>query len=205
MPGKWRNFAAAFDTNQAKCMPTQIEHLQADESIFIRHLQQGDQEAFAHLYDRYAGMMLGVIHKIVPELADAENLLQDCFVKAWRFIGSYDATRGKLSTWLLNIARNTAIDFLRSRMYAERQKHQRIDQVTNSSREPAQAENSIDTIGLRELVQKVSAPYREIILWMYFEGYTQQEIADKFNLPLGTVKTRTRMALRELRTAFDLI
>ncbi|MFZ4633887.1 MAG: RNA polymerase sigma factor [Saprospiraceae bacterium] len=186
-------------------MPIQIEHLQADESIFIHHLQQGDQDAFAHLYDRYAGMMLGVIHKIVPELADAENLLQDCFVKVWRFIDSYDATRGKLSTWLLNIARNTAIDFLRSRMYAERQKHQRIDQVTNSSREPAQAENSIDTIGLRELVQKVSAPYREIILWMYFEGYTQQEIADKFNLPLGTVKTRTRMALRELRTAFDLI
>jgi RNA polymerase sigma-70 factor (ECF subfamily) len=174
------------------------------ENDIIERLKSSDNGGYEILYDRYASLIFGVIKRIVHIEEDAENLLQDCFVKIWLNIHTYDATKGKLTTWLINIARNTAIDFTRSKVYSQRMKNQSIENIVSPSIEIATQALSAETIGLRQIVNVLPPPCREIIEWMYFEGYTQQEISENFNIPLGTVKTRTRMALKELRAHFDL-
>ena len=84
---------------------------QISEIDFIEQLRQGDNGGFEILYDRYSAMLFGIILRVVNDNEDAENLLQDCFVKIWKNIASYDATKGRLATWMINVARNTAIDF----------------------------------------------------------------------------------------------
>ena len=174
-----------------------------DEALMIL-LRQGDNNGYALLYDRYGAMLFGVIKRIAGTNEDAENILQDCFVKIWRNAESYDASKGKLATWLLNIARNTAIDFTRSKAYSQRLKNQSIDNIVSLSTNVSEHALSTDTIGLHRLVQTLAPQCREIIEWMYFQGYTQQEISENFGLPLGTVKTRARMALMELRKYFEV-
>jgi RNA polymerase sigma-70 factor, ECF subfamily len=184
-------------------MPT-YEKIAFNETQLIERLKTGSDAAYAELYDRYAAMLYGVTLRIVTDREDAENILQDTFVKIWNKIDTYDASKGRLATWLLNIARNTAIDFTRSKAFAHKQKNQDIDHlVSSTAAQPAVAINT-DTIGLRQMVAHLPDNYREIIEGLYFNGYTQQEIADNFNIPLGTVKTRTRTALKELKTHFDV-
>lgn len=174
-----------------------------EELTLIHQLQDGDDAAYGVLYDRYAPMLLGIIHRIVQDKKEAENLLQDCFVKIWSYIASYNPEKGALATWLINIARNTAIDFTRSKYFSQKTKNQNIDNLVHSGSDWATPAQTVETMGLRKLVNKLNPAYRQIIEWMYFDGYTQQEIADNFELPLGTVKTRARIALRELRTFFE--
>ena len=184
-------------------MPT-YEKITFNETQLIERLSTGSNEAYAELYDRYAAMLYGVTFRIVNDREDAENILQDIFVKVWNNIATYDASKGRLATWLLNIARNTAIDFTRSKVFSQRQRNQNLDNLVGSTAAQPSTIIDTDTIGLRQIVARLAKNYREIIEWLYFDGYTQQEIADNFNMPLGTVKTRTRMALKELRTHFDM-
>lgn len=175
----------------------------SDEALLML-LKEGNNSGYALLYDRFGAMIYGVIKRIVVVEEDAENLLQDCFVKIWRNASQYDVNKGKLATWLLNIARNTAIDFTRSKVFSQRQKNQSLDILVNPTIDIEGLATVTDTIGLRRMVQMLSPQCREVIEWMYFEGYTQQEISDNFGLPLGTVKTRARTGLIELRKYFDL-
>ena len=169
----------------------------------IKLLQQGDNEGYGKLYDNYAAMLFGIICRIVSEKEDAENLLQDCFVKIWRNIGQYDAVKGRFATWLINIARNTAIDFTRSKMYSQQLKNQPVDRLVSNAANLSISQHT-DTIGLKNIVNALTPQCREIIEWMYFDGYTQQEISENFNIPLGTVKTRARMGLTSLREYFKV-
>jgi RNA polymerase sigma-70 factor, ECF subfamily len=171
------------------------------EQDLIALLQQGDNEGYEKLYDNYAPMLFGIISRIVRDAEDAENLLQDCFVKIWRNIKQYDMAKGRFATWLINIARNTAIDFTRSKIYLQKQKNQTIDNTVSIGLSASVTPNT-DAIGLRQLVNALTPSCREVIEWMYFEGYTQQEISENFDIPLGTVKTRARMGLVALREYF---
>ena len=103
---------------------------------------------------------------------------------------------------MINVARNTAIDFTRSKVFSQRKRNQSIENGGNSTLEVSHSPIPTDTIGLRQIVNKLPSQHREIIEWMYFEGFTQQEISDNFEIPLGTVKTRARNALIELRQVF---
>jgi RNA polymerase sigma-70 factor, ECF subfamily len=172
------------------------------ETELIEGLQRGSDEAYQFLVDRYSAMLFGVIGRIVNDKDDAQNILQDAFVKIWMNIGRYDAVKGRLATWMLNVARNTAIDFTRSKTYSQRNKNQNIEKNVGFETDSLKTQTTIDTIGLKQIVNTLSPQLREIIGWMYFEGFTQQEISEKFGIPLGTVKTRTRMALVELRKSF---
>lgn len=182
-------------------MEIAIEQINADAQL-VALLKEGDEEAFARLYDNYAALLFGVIVRIVEDRREAENLLQDCFVKIWQRADRYDPEKGKLVTWLINIARNTAIDYTRSKYFSQKKKNQNLDNLVDTGTTASAYSVPVETMGLKQLVHKLAPACRQVIEWMYFEGYTQQEIADNFNIPLGTVKLRARTAMKELRQHF---
>ncbi|WP_318640630.1 RNA polymerase sigma factor [Flavobacterium ardleyense] len=153
---------------------------------------------FNYLYDNYSASLYGVILRIVIFKDDADEVLQDVFVKIWNSSAQYDVSKGTLYTWMLNIARNSAIDKLKSKNFQNNLKNQSIpDFVSNHS---SLAVNQTDHFNeIQNIVNKMKDDYKDIIIKSYFEGYTQQEISDNMNIPLGTVKTRTRSAFVELR------
>lgn len=173
------------------------------QAQLILELQSGDEDSFTILYDSYSAALYGIIYKIVVDQKESENLLQDCFVKIWQNIQTYNPEKGKLATWLFNIARNTAIDFKRSKYFNQLQKNQNAEKLVGVDVVQAVSNPIIDTLGLKQLVEKLTPVCRDVIEWMYFEGYTQQEIADQKGIPLGTVKSRTRLALKELRAYYN--
>lgn len=173
-----------------------------EQTQLVDSLQSGDENAFDSLYDAYSSALLGIIFRIVADPVDSENLLQDCFVKIWQNISRYDPEKGRLATWMFNIARNTAIDFKRSKYFNQKIKNQRVEKLVGEDMQQAVFLPLIDTLGLRQLVGKLTPVCREVIEWMYFEGFTQQEIAEHKGIPLGTVKSRTRLALKELRAYY---
>lgn len=174
-----------------------------EEFALVERLKQHDEKAFAILYDAYAPILYGLIVRIVRNYADAENLLQDSFVKSWLHIDQFTPEKGCFSTWLINIARNTAIDFTRSKYYLTRDANQNLEKIVFNELGPKTTGIVIETIGLSGHLEKLSPQTRQIIEWMYFEGFTQQEISETHGIPLGTVKSRTRLALKELREIFS--
>jgi RNA polymerase sigma-70 factor (ECF subfamily) len=131
-------------------------------------------------------------------------VLQDVFLKIWDKIDSYDSSKGKLFTWMLNIARNQAIDKTRSKEISKGKKTDDIDHLVGRIDKADYGEQKVDSIGLAEVLVKLPEEQRFVIEKLYLEGYTQSEVAEDFNIPLGTVKTRTRMAMIELRTILEV-
>lgn len=174
--------------------------MESPEHILLDAVRRGDREAFATLYDRYSAALYGVILKVVKEEARAEEVLQDAFVKIWRNIASYDPAKGRPFTWMLNIARNTAIDLVRTADYRQGASVQGLDKHVYRTGSDELREG-IGHIGVDRVLQGMPGEQREMIDMAYYQGYTQQEIAERTGLPLGTVKSRTRSALTYLRTA----
>lgn len=111
--------------------------------------------------------------------------------------------KGSLATWLINIARNTAIDHTRSKHFIRETKNQNLDSLVSIESRVLSVSQQEDTLDLRQLVLKIDPSCRKVLEWMYFDGLTQQEISEEYGLPLGTVKTRARNGLRELRELFE--
>ncbi len=177
------------------------------EEVLIEKLNRRDQQAFQWLYDQYSAALYGVVLKVVHDDELAKDLLQDIFVKIWKNLDNYDPQKGRLFTWLLNVARNTAIDALRSSRSSSRPglaKTIRTDEdtvhIVDGQHHTLQPNS--DTIGLQEIVGKLRPDRRQLIDLVYFEGFTHEEAAETLNLPLGTVKTRIRSALQELKQLF---
>jgi RNA polymerase sigma factor (sigma-70 family) len=163
-------------------------------------LKNKDQQAFAHLYDSYSGAIYSIILQIVGDEELANDILQEVFINIWRKIEMYDAEKGRLFTWMLNIARNASIDMLRSRSYRNSRKNQSIqDNVDIAGPGGGTEQMSVDSIGLKKVLEKLKPEQRVLIDLSYFKGYTHEEIAQQENIPLGTVKTRIRNALIQLR------
>ncbi|MBL0054467.1 MAG: sigma-70 family RNA polymerase sigma factor [Bacteroidetes bacterium] len=172
-------------------------------TTIIDRIKQDDQHAFTELYDNYSSMLYGIITRIVPDEEDAANLLQDSFVKVWANINSYNPSKGRFATWLINIARHTSIDFIRSKYYTQKKQTQALENIVSYGAMHNKTYLAIDTIGIKNITEKLNPLHKQIIDWIYFEGYTQQEIADKFGIPLGTIKTRARAAMIDLRNYFE--
>lgn len=166
----------------------------------VSRLFKKDQSAFSYLYDHYAPALNGVIYRIVQDEDSAADVLQEAFIKIWNNFSQYDKTKGKLFTWIVNIARNLAIDHTRSRQFKNQQKNLEIDKIVGFIDSTKSTTFSPDQIGLRSMLEKLKPEQREILDLVYFGGYTQAEVANELNIPLGTVKTKIRMALIQLRT-----
>lgn len=169
-----------------------------DELIVL--LRRRDEGAFGYLYDNYSGALYGVILKMLGFEEASRDLLQDVFVKIWRNIESYDASKGRLYTWMLNIARNAAIDMLRSPGYNRERITTDLSNDAYMERISPAAVVKTDHVGLQKVVAGLKEEYRKIIDLAYFKGYTQEEIAEELNIPIGTVKTRSRSALLQLKS-----
>ncbi len=169
-----------------------------NEEQLIKGLKEGNHQTYAELYDRYGKNLYLIILKIVKSEDEAENLLQDCFVKIWRSIDLYDASVSRLYTWLIVIARNIAIDFCRSSYFSKKSKIQNDDHLV--FKESLNTEIiKLDYLGLDKLVDGLDEMHRKLIELQYYLGYTQLEVSEVLELPLGTVKSRTRTALKILR------
>lgn len=170
------------------------------EQELVSQLLQRDDQAFSYLYNNYSPALFGVINQIISSKEAAADVLQDVFVNIWRKIGLYDDTKGRLFTWMLNIARNAAIDKLRSRSHQDSLKNQPLTENVNTITANSAANPLQNDIGLRKQVGKLQEEYRVLIDLSYYQGFTHEEISKILNLPLGTVKTRIRSALTQLRT-----
>lgn len=166
-------------------------------------LGKQDKDAFSYLYDNYSGALYGALIRMVYEEEVAQDLLQETFVKIWKSYSSYNSERGRLYTWMVNIARNLAIDHKRSKSFKSDEKNQSLDLSVSAINRSQKTVFNIDRIGLKEIVEKLKPESQQVINLLYYGGYTQDEVANELKMPLGTVKTRTRTALIELRKLIE--
>ena len=170
------------------------------EQHIVSLLKEGDKRAISLIYENYSSSLLGVIQKITIDNALAEDALQESFIKIWRNAKKYDSNKAKLFTWLYRIARNTAIDKLRSNNITFTKKVQIAD--SNVYKLSTSGLNQ-DTIDLKKHVASLESKYQIILKALFFEGMTQQEASEELSIPLGTVKSRLKIGLRELKKIYN--
>jgi len=171
-----------------------------DGDLLVR-LQKRDPQALAELYDRYGKMVYGLILRVVSDTGTAEDLVQETFLRVWNRAQGFDSERGAVGPWLMAVARNRAIDYLRSQ-------GRRIQSSVefNETEHPSLFANlqtemlQFDVIKrMKTALERLDGKQRKAIELAYFEGMSQTEIAERMGQPLGTVKTWVRRALQQLR------
>lgn len=177
-----------------------------DEDIVVR-ISRGDESALSVLYDRYARVVYSLILKIVHNQQVAEELTQEVFLRVWQQSSSYSRERGRFASWMLGIAHNLAIDEIRrgkarpQQVYDNPEESRSLLEVADRSPEPDEmALGGIRRDFIVEALERLPGNQREVIEMSYFGGLTQSQIAERKGEPLGTIKTRTRLALQRLRS-----
>jgi RNA polymerase sigma factor (sigma-70 family) len=177
--------------------------IKLSEEELVLALRNREKIAVEALYDMYSASLYGVIVRIVIDEATSEDVLQETFVKIWHSFSSYSEEKGRLFTWMVNIARNLSIDKLRSKDFKNHSKNQELENNVTSIDEQKNTVYKPELMGIKELVQKLKPEQKSILDLVYFKGYTHVEAADELGIPLGTIKTRLRMAIIELRKNFN--
>lgn len=167
-------------------------------------LRNRDKTGFDILYQNYSNAIYGIVIRMLRDADESQDMLQEVFIKIWNKIGSYDQDKGKLFTWMANLTRNLVIDRIRSADYKNHtlKNFVRDDKVSVVDRKH-QSTLETDGIGLRGLVLDLKPDLKILIQKIYFEGYTQADLAEELDIPLGTLKTRVRAAIKALRKQFD--
>lgn len=178
------------------------------DSVLLDAIKGGQVEALHEVYRRHGQMVYGLALRILKTADDAEDLTQDIFLQLW-YKPRYDASRGKLSTYLSLLARSRALDRVRSRgaktRFLQRWRHTQSPLQTGNAPLEAASRNE-QAQQIQQALTHLSAAEREVLEIAYYEGLSQSQVARRLNLPLGTVKTRSRTALKKLRTTLqDLI
>lgn len=175
-----------------------IKTTYSEEELIVL-LKEKNENGFHYLYDHYSGALYGIILRIVQSKEYTEEVIQDVFVKIWNSIHQYDASKGRFYTWMINIARNTAIDYLKSKGFQNDLKNQPLPDFVYNTAELSTTNNSSDYIGFNNVLEGLEVDKQELIDLAYYQGYTQHEISEKLKIPLGTVKTKMRNALMKLK------
>jgi RNA polymerase sigma factor (sigma-70 family) len=187
------------------CLCIVTKHIKISEEDLISLLADRKTKGMEILYDNYSAALYGVIYRITRNDEVAEDVLQDSFLKIWNNFSQYDSSKGRLFTWMVNIVRNQAIDKVRSKDFVNQSQNQQIDMTVSFIDESKHPSYNPDTIGLKEMVNKLGTEYKQVIDLIFFEGYSQSEAAEKLNIPLGTIKTRSRTAIMKLRELFETV
>ena len=173
------------------------------EDELVLALKNREKVAIEALYDMYSSSLYGVISRIINDTATAEDVLQETFVKIWHSFSAYSAEKGRLFTWMVNIARNLAIDKLRSKDFKNQNKNQELENNVTFIDEQRNTAYKPELLGIKELVETLKPEQKVILELVYFKGYTHVEASDELGIPLGTIKTRLRMAIQQLRKYFN--
>lgn len=179
----------------------------ADDASLVQRMQRGDERALAALYDRYAASLLGMVLRTVRERPDAEAVLMEVFLQAWRGAATFDSARGSVLAWLAMMARSRAMDA--ARRGARRERHETAEQDSVDAIESVEAPEPTDPLhGLEQQERRTAieqamtalVPAQRLVIELaFFEGLTHVEIAERLSEPLGTVKTRIRQGMIKLR------
>ena len=162
-------------------------------------ISKKDDRAYTYLYDMYSKSLFSVIKNLINDREEAEDVLQEVFIKIWKNIDSYNESKGRFYTWAVNISRNSTIDKLRSKNFNNSKKNLSSDNFVHLLDDSNKLTNKIDSIGIEEFVKKLKPKCIQIIDLLFFKGYTQQEASDELEIPLGTVKTQNRNCINDLR------
>jgi RNA polymerase sigma-70 factor, ECF subfamily len=177
------------------------------EAVLILRLQRRDPNALAELYDRYGRLVYSLILRVVRDTGVAEDLVQETFLRVWNRAHAFDAGKGAVGPWLLAVARNRAIDYLRST--AGRARHTLELEATEHPSLYNDMEKDLLVADkarrVKAAMEKLSPNQRKVIELAYFEGLSQTEMAERMGQPLGTVKTWVRTALKNLRDALAAV
>lgn len=174
--------------------------LKFSEDELVAALKRNERTAFDFLYDHYSGALFNIITKTLRDEERAADVLQESFLKIWKNIASYNPEKGRLFTWILNIARNGAIDAVR--MEGRKPAMDDIDDRSVQNEPDAGQDSMVNSSEMKAIVNMLR-PERKILIDMaYFQGYTHEEISEELSIPLGTVKSRIRTALQELKQYF---
>jgi|TARA_R110001632_G_scaffold92864_4_gene198166 RNA polymerase sigma-70 factor (ECF subfamily) len=172
------------------------------EQHIVELLQAQDERAIGLLYDHYADALFGVAIKVTKDDALAQDVLQDSFVKIWKNAQKYDTKKARLFTWLFRVVQNTAIDAVRSR---QRKTNKEIQTQDSNVYHIPTTTFAIEHLDIQTHANGLEEKYKVVIDALFFQGMTQQEASDELNIPLGTVKSRLKIGLRELRKLFGLV
>ncbi|MBC3847190.1 sigma-70 family RNA polymerase sigma factor [Winogradskyella echinorum] len=170
-----------------------------DLDTLVVQFQNKNQVAFKKLYDMYSKSIHGVVYNIVKDTDIADELMQDVFIKAWNKADTYSSKKGRFFTWILNIARNTAIDKTRSKAYKQSKQNLNSDYFVDIITSNDNLDTSTDAIGIKKFVTNLGKKCKEVIELLYFKGFTQKEASEELQMPIGTVKTRNRNCIQQLR------
>lgn len=173
----------------------------AEAGELIAQMAGGHRPALERLYDRHSPVVYTLALRILRNQADAEEVTQEVFLQVWREASRYDPARGTPQAWIVTMARTRAIDKLRARRQGDHQREMAKLERTDAPSAHANDDQMADRHLVLSVLANLSSAQRQMLELAYYEGLTQTEIADRTGLPLGTVKTRIRLSLEQLRTA----
>jgi RNA polymerase sigma-70 factor (ECF subfamily) len=188
---------------QCETVPAASDTRRVEDGELLQRISQRDREAFAALYDRYATVLYSLCMAILKKQEDAEDVLQESLLMVWEKAFTFNNAKGSAYTWLVTLTRNRAIDRLRAN-YSEIRLRQQPDYdfetiADESVSTPLESTSLAERAGIvQKAFAQLTAEQREVLHLAYFEGYSQSQIARRLQLPLGTVKTRVRQAMRKL-------
>lgn len=172
--------------------------LEERQDIVLRLIRARDEEGMRQLFQHYGGALMTLIEPVVNNAEIAEEILHDVLMKIWDGIDKYDESKSRLYTWMARIARNAAIDTVRSKSFKQGIKTDTITPVVTKDAKLS-VTPSVEHIGVAKLLTTLDDDHRAIIELLYLKDYTQSETAKELDIPLGTVKTRSRRAITQLR------
>ncbi len=172
--------------------------VEADNSLVAR-MARGDQSALSALYDRYAGKLLAVAVRVLRNESEAEDVLHDVFLEAWRSAGQFDASRASVRTWLVVRLRSRCLDRLRA-LRVRRDAPDDLPPRPAPLMDAEQMHQLSDAGRVREALSALPEAQREVLVLLYLRGFSSREVAERVGCPIGTVKSRVRLAMKQLRS-----
>jgi RNA polymerase sigma factor (sigma-70 family) len=183
-----------------------VDVTEAHDRELVRRLREGDEDAFRGLFARYAPSAKALALRVVRQTNLAEEIVQEAFLAVWRNPGAYDAQLGSVRAWLMGMVHHRAVDLIRREEAYRRRAEDSIPTVIIEQAD--HADEIVEALGLpeerrvvRAALEELPEEQRAVITFMYFDGLTQSQVAEKTGLPLGTVKSRTLLGMRKLRAA----
>lgn len=180
----------------------------AGDEVLLQRMAAADERALGELYDRWVVTVHALVARIVRDPEDAEDVVEDVFWQAWRQAMRYEPGRGSVGTWLMTIARTRALDRLRAR---QRRREESLEESVIDDRPRAGADLAADAEASERRARVLAAldtlppEQRQVVEMAYFQGMSQTEIADRTKQPLGTIKTRVRLAVQKLRERLTIL